>query len=304
MRDVIIIGGGPAGLSAAIWCGELGLKYCLIERSSELGGQLWLIHLPIKNYPGIPAVSSSEFLKNLVGSLHGDSTVRLGVDLSSIRLDPMSITIGDNEIIETRSIIIATGVRRRELGVPGEREFAGKGILASGAENPEAVTRHEVVIVGGGDAALENAVILSRYAGKVYVVHRGSEFSARPEFLETAKALTNVKFLPESIVEEFVGETKLAGVRVRNVSSAEVTEVPVTSALVRIGVVPNSELFRDLVATDRKSYIRTDSYCRTNVAGVFAVGDVACQLSPTIATATGTGATAAKVIYALHKGKL
>lgn len=296
MYDVIIIGGGPAGLSAAIWCGELGLKYCLIERSSELGGQLGLIHLPIKNYPGIPSISSAELLKNLVGSLHGDSSVRLGADVSDIRLDPLSLSIGDEERIETRSIIIATGVRRRELGVPGEREFKDKGILASGAENPEAVAGQEVVIVGGGDAALENAVILSPHAAKVHVVHRGSGFSARPEFLETAKGLINVKFLTESIVEEFTGENELAAVRVRNVSSGDVTSVPVTRALVRIGVVPNSELFRNFISTDSKGYIQTDSNCRTNLAGVFAIGDVACPVSPTIVTATGMGATAAKTI--------
>src|SRR5688572_9189655 len=135
MYDVIIIGGGPAGLSAAIWCGDLGLKYCLIEGASEPGGQLRLIHLPVKNYPGIPSISSSEFLKNLVGSLHGDSSVRLGADVSKFRLDPLSIYIGEDEILETRSLIISTGVRRRELGVRGERELTGKGIIASGARN-------------------------------------------------------------------------------------------------------------------------------------------------------------------------
>lgn len=304
MYDVIIIGGGPAGLSAAIWCGELGLKYCLIESSHELGGQLGLIHLPIKNYPGIPSISSAEFLKNLVGRLHGDSTVRLGTDVSNIHLDPLSISIGDGEIIETRSLIIATGVRRRELGVPGEREFVDKGILASGAGNPEAVTGNKVVIVGGGDAALENAVILAQHAAKVYVVHRGSAFSARPEFLETATALSNVDFLMESVVEAFIGKDVLTAVRVRDVRNGAIREIPATKALIRIGVVPNSELFRGLISTDSKGYIEIDRNYQTNVTGIFAIGDAANPVSPTIVTATGMGATAAKAIYALHNNDL
>lgn len=304
MFDVIIIGGGAAGLSAAIWCGDLGLKYCLVERSSELGGQLGSIHLPIKNYPGVPAISSVEMLKNFVGSLHGDSTVRLGVDVLGFHPDPVSISTGDGELIEAKTLIIATGVRRRELGVPGEREFAGKGILDSGSRCPEAVSAQNVIIVGGGDAALENAVILAPHAAKIYVVHRGRSLSARPEFLNKARTLKNIEFLLESVVESFVGDKELTAVRVRNLRNGEMLEIPASKAVIRIGVVPNTEMFRETLDTDRDGYIKIDSNCRTNVQGVFAVGDVAYPVSPTLATAAGTGATAAKTIYALHKSKL
>ena len=301
MFDVVIIGGGPAGLSAAIWCGELGLKYCLVERSPELGGQLGSIHLPIENYPGVPRISSAELLKNLVGSLQGDSTVRLGVDVFGLHLDPVSISTGDGERIEAKALIIATGIRRRELGILGEREFAGKGILDSGARDSEAVSAQNVVVVGGGDAAIENAVILAPYAAKIYVVHRGATFSARSEFLEKAQRLKNIVFLTEFVVESFVGDSELASVNVRNIIRNKTTEIFATRALIRIGVVPNTEMFRETLDTDRDGYIKIDSNCRTNVEGVFAIGDVAYPVSPTIATAAGTGATAAKSIYALHK---
>jgi thioredoxin reductase (NADPH) len=295
MFDVIIIGGGPAGLSAAIWCGDLGLKYCLIERSSEFGGQLDWIHLPIKNYPGVPSIGSTEFLKNLVSGLQGDSTLRLGIDVSGVQLEPLSISI-DEEPVEARSLILATGVRRRELGVPGEREFAGKGILSSGSQDPEAVSGQTVVIVGGGDAALENANILAPYAEKVFVVHRRTTFSARPEFVENAQARKNVEFLMGSVVESFIGDEELKAVRVLKTEESVTTQIPASKALIRIGVVPNSEAFRHIVTTDRSGYIEIDSTCRTNVEGIFAVGDVACPVSPTIATAVGMGATAAKGI--------
>ncbi len=296
MHDVIIIGGGPAGLSAAAWCGELGLKYCLIESSTTLGGQLGLIHLPIKNYPGIPSISSAAFLKNLVDKLDANSTIRLGAKIKKVSVDPISIEIEGSENLEAKALIIATGVRRRELGVPGEHEFVGKGILDSGSRDPSAVAGQTVVIVGGGDAAFENAVILSPHAAKVFVVHRGANFSARPQFLQTARSRKNVEFLTESVVESFIGDSELRTVQIQNLGDNMTTEISATRALVRIGVVPNSELFGNIVYTDRDGYIKIDSNCRTNVENIFAIGDVANPVSPTIATAAGTAATAAKAI--------
>jgi thioredoxin reductase (NADPH) len=299
MHDVIIIGGGPAGLVAAAWCGELGLKYLLVESSVALGGQLGWIHSDITNYPGIPSTTAVDLCDSLVKKLGPDSSVRLGANIERVSFDPISIEIADGEKLEAKSLIIATGVRRRELEVPGERELSGKGILESGSKDPKAVAGHNGVIVGGGDAALENAVILSHHAAKIYVVHRGAAFSARPQFLDAARSAGNVEFLTESIVEAFVGGDELTAVSVRDIRNGAIKEISATRGLVRIGVSPNSELFRDVVDVDAKGYIDIDSNCHTNIENVFAIGDVANPNAPTIVTAAGMGATAAKAVVAL-----
>lgn len=299
MHDVIIIGGGPAGLVAAAWCGELGLKYVLVERSHIASGQLGWIHSDITNYPGIPSTTAADLCDKLVKSLGPDWPVRLGANITCVSFDPISLEMADGEKLHAKALIIATGVRRLELEVPGERELSGKGILDSGSKDPNAVAGHNVVIVGGGDAALENAVILSPHAAKVYVVHRGAVFSARPQFLDAARSADNVEFLTESVVEAFVGVDALTAVRVRDIRNGAINEIAATRALVRIGVVPNSELFWDVIDVDAKGYIEIDSSCQTNIESVFAIGDVANPTAPTIVTAAGMGATAAKAAFAL-----
>ncbi len=297
--DIVIIGSGPAGITAAMWADELGLSAALIDRRNEHGGQLLSIHNPIDNYPGIRVSNGTEFRDRLIDQLSRRTFKQmLGVDVKSIDPATLSVGFGDNDPISARSIIVATGVRRRTLGVPGEAEFRGKGIIESGKRHEHDVTGKRVVIIGGGDAALENALILGRRALAVTLIHRRSEFSARTGFIDAAERLSNVSKIMSATVESFVGDDdRVRGVRVRSADGNEVTEISADVVLIRIGVEPVTELVRDAVETDHAGYIVVDSAGRTSVRGLYAVGDCANPVSPTISSAAGMAVTAVKSIY-------
>jgi thioredoxin reductase (NADPH) len=294
--EVLIIGGGPAGISAAIWCRELGLASVLLERGEQLGGQLLWTHNPVSNYPGIRA-PNGRAVRDLFVSGLDNSMVRLGAEVSSIDVGLRRVELADGEAIAADAIILAMGVRRRKLDVPGEDEFEGRGILASGAAERDVVKGATVVIAGGGDAALENAVILAERAKRVIVVHRGERFRAREEFVTAAANARNVEFRMQSFVKRFVGDRRLSGVEVVAAAGADVEVIGASFALVRIGVVPNTEMLREQIAMDDAGHITTDVRCRTSCRSILAAGDVTAADSATIGTAVGMGATAARTAY-------
>jgi thioredoxin reductase (NADPH) len=293
--DVVVIGGGPAGLSAAGWCTELGLSAVLLERGSDIGGQLHSIYGPIENYLGRRAENGGEMLRYFRESVaRFDFVRRIGSEAISIDLPARSVVLGDGDKIAFRCLILATGVRRRRLGVPGEQEFREKGIIESGMRDRELVTGKKVVIVGGGDAAIENALILSELASSVTVVHRRTDFRARDEMLRKIDARGNVEFSLGSEVTKITGEGELSAVEVTDTASGRTRQLPADVVLIRIGVEPNSELVREIVELDANGYVATDALSESSADGIFAVGDVANPVSPTLSTAAGTGATAAK----------
>lgn len=296
-QDVIIIGGGPAGISAAIWCAELGLTATLIEENNSLGGQLSSIFNPIVNYPGILKTSATElsaaFSRQIASSQINLVSRRLVVDAD---LDRKIVWTDDGSQFSARAIILATGVTRRKLSVEGEDKFHGKGILRSGAGEKALVSGKDVVIVGGGDAALENAVILSEYARHVTVIHRRSEYAARNEFVEHAKSLSNVTFQLNTTVQSFGGDEHLGNVVLKQEGSEQPFLLSADFALIRIGVMPNTAWLRNQMELDPDGYIQISADGSTSVENVFAAGDVTDAFSPTIASAIGAGATAAKNI--------
>ena len=298
--DVLIIGGGPAGLSAFLWCSELGMSSMLIEESAEFGGQLLSIYNPITNYLGRSAANGREMLTHFLeqlGELNSSSVCSSRV----VSIDPneLSATLSDGRIISSHAIILATGVRRRRLGIPGESEFAGRGILESGAKEKASVAGKRVAIVGGGDAALENALILAEHAEKVFVIHRRDEFTARPEFVSKAQENARIKFVLSSEIDQITGGDQLRSISVRDLNTSSKREIVLDNLLVRIGVEPNSGLVKGIADLDDRGYIEVDRLCRTSHPKVFAVGDVSNPISPTLASATGSAAAAAKAIYSL-----
>ncbi len=295
--DVAIIGAGPGGLSAALWCDELGLSSIVYESSARPGGQLLWTHNPIENYLGVKAANGSEMLE-LFLNYFGDRPLRLeyGRRVTSLDPDTLILTFEDGAAVSARAIVIATGVGRRDPGIDGLARFAGKGLLESGKKEAEFSRGKVAVVVGGGDAAFENAIILSEVAKRVYLIHRRDTFTARQEFISKATSDPAIEILTNSEVAGVQGEDLLESVLVRDRVSGVARSIPAGALIFRIGVTPNSVIFREFLKTDQKGYLNVDSSCRTSVEGIYAVGDVANPVAPTIATAAGMGATSAKSI--------
>jgi len=305
MHDVLIIGAGPAGLAAALWCDELGLDTLLLEQSETVGGQLLSIYNPIENYPAVSAKNGREFLALLSDKVDAaDFDLWTNTAIESIDLKAKRVVLQSAEQLQSISIIIATGVRRRQLGIPGETEFAGRGILESATRDREQLAGKDICIVGGGDAAAENALLLADICPTVTVVHRGRTLRARREFTEQMVGHHSITIFPESVVARILGGAQVEAVEILRKDALKPFQMAVQGVLVRIGVEPNTELFREQLTVNEQNYVVVNGEQETKVANVFAIGDVANPLAPTISGATGAGATAAKVIASrLNKRK-
>jgi thioredoxin reductase (NADPH) len=297
--DVVIIGGGPAGISAAVWCADLGLSCVVLERERKPYGQLHWIHNPIRNYLGVRARNGADLIERFDETVTSwNIRIETETVVENIDCKRRAITLGGDREISARALFIATGVRRRKLGVPGEDRFAGKGILTSGAGERESVKGKRVVVVGGGDAAAENALLLADFAAQIYLIHRRDRLTARPEFRQAVESRVNIDTILESEVIELTGSHRLEHVEIKG-PEGSITRLPADHFIARIGVDPNSELVASQVDLDENSYILVDAESHTSTEAVYAIGDVANPASPTISTATGTGATAAKSAFAL-----
>lgn len=297
MHDVIIIGAGPAGLSAAFWCDELGLDTLVLEQADEIGGQLHRVHNPIKNYLGVKTRSGAELLELFTRDVDAaDFDLWTGTVIDSIDLRAKRITLRSGETLQAISIIIATGVRPRELGIPGEKEFSGKGIIESGTRDRDLFAGKDVCVVGGGDAAVENALVLAESCATVTLVHRGKKLRARREFAQRVQPNNRITVFTESVVTRIMGDAEVEAVEIQRKGGLKPFQLAVRGVLIRIGVEPNTNLFREQLQVDEKGYVGVNSEQETSVPMVFAAGDVTNPLAPTISGATGAGATAAKVI--------
>ncbi len=297
MHDVIIIGAGPAGLSTAFWCDELGLDALVLEQAEQIGGQLHRVYNPIENYLGLKTKNGKELLDIFsadVDSADFDLWTRTAI--TSVDLKAKRLSLASGESLQSISIVLATGVRPRELGVPGEKEFAGKGMIESAARDRELFAGRDVCVVGGGDAAVENALLLAEVCPTVTLVHRGRKLRARPEFVEKLQSVHCITVFTESVLTRIIGDDKVVAVEIQRKQGLKPFQVAVGGVLIRIGVEPNTELFKDQLETDEKGFLLVNSQQETRIPMVFAVGDVSNPLAPTVSGATGSGATAAKVI--------
>jgi thioredoxin reductase (NADPH) len=297
MHDVLIIGAGPAGLSAARWCDELGLDTLVLEQNQEVGGQLLSVHNPIENYLGVQAANGRELRDRFVEQTKDcDFDLWTQVEISNVDLKARRVALRSGEELQAISIIIASGLRRRKLGIPGEDEFVGRGIVESGARDRDQVKGKDVCVIGGGDAAAENALLLAEVCPTVTLVHRGRQLSARREFAEQLHANHCITVFKESIVRRIIGNESVEAVEIERGGAIKPFQMAVQGVIVRIGFQPNTDLFRDQIDLDERGYVQVNATQETSLTNVFAVGDVSNPLAPTIAGAVGAGATAAKVI--------
>ncbi len=291
--DVIIVGGGPAGLAAGLYAARMNLRTVLLERG-PLGGQLLNTEL-IEDYPGFESILGAELAEKM-----GEHARKFGLDIRDFA--PVAgievaedgtkvVRLEDGSEVRAPALILAAGGLPRKLGVPGEVEFAGRGVSYCAVCDGAFFKGQELAVVGGGDAALEEGDFLTRYASRVHVIHRRDQFRAQPVLQERARANPKIAFILNAQVQEITGDGQVSSVRY--VQDGESKELPVGGVFIFVGFLPNSDLVGSHVDHDSAGYLLTDRDMQTSIPGLWAVGDVRAQLTKQIATAVGDGTTAA-----------
>ena len=290
--DVIIVGGGPAGLAAALYTARMDLSTVVLDRG-PLGGQLLNTEL-VEDYPGFDSILGSELAVKM-----GEHARRFGVEVRDFEPVKDIDVEGNNKVVRLESgeelrapaLIMAAGGLPRYLEVPGEKEFWGRGVSYCAVCDGAFFKGQELAVIGGGDAAVEEGEFLTRYASKVYIVHRRSELRAQPILADRARANPKIEFIFDAHVKEIAGDNKVHLIRYEQ--HGQEKELAVGGVFIFVGFVPNSALLKVHVDHDEGGYITTDRNMQTSVPGIWAVGDVRSQLTKQIATAVGDGTTAA-----------
>jgi thioredoxin reductase (NADPH) len=294
LYDTIIIGGGPAGLTAALYCGRARLKTLLLEKATT-GGQAATTDV-IENYPGFPeGINGYELtLKMRQQAEEFGTEIREIKPVNSLETDgDVKLVITDDETLRTKSLIIASGVEARTLGVPGEEEFRGRGVSYCATCDGAFYRDKSVAVIGGGNAAVEEAVFLTKFASKVYIVHRRSELRADRIVQERALANDKIEVVWDSHLKKILGNDKVHEIVVENKNTHERSEISVDGVFFYIGSVPNTTFCEGFIDLDGRDFILTDEKLQTNVAGVFACGDCRANQLKQVAVAVGEGALAA-----------
>jgi len=294
IRNVIVIGGGPAGYTAALYAARADLEPLVIE-GFAFGGQL-MITSDVENYPGFKdGILGPELMQEFRTQAERFGAEYLTDDVTRVDFSerPFRVYVGDDEYT-AETVVVATGATARQLGLPSEQSLQGKGVTYCAVCDAAFYRDKEVVVVGGGDSAMEEAIFLTKFANRVTIVHRREEFRASSIMLERARGNDRIEFVPNAIVDEVLGDQKMTGVRLRDTQTDELSELLAEGLFVAIGHDPNTKLFIDWLDHDDAGYLVTKpGSTETNIPGVFAVGDVQDHVYRQAVTAAGSGSMGA-----------
>ncbi len=306
--DIAIIGGGPAGLTAALYAGRSKVRSVILEGKAP-GGQLLNTDL-IEDYPGYLSITGGELAVQMT-----EQATHFGADMviaqvNRIRLEPDGMKVIETDEGEWRApaVIVTAGGNPRKLDVPGEEEFAGRGVSYCAVCDGAFFQGEHLAVVGGGDAAVEEAVFLTRYASRVSIIHRREDFRAQPILIEEARHHPKIDFVLNTVVDSIEGDGRVTHMKLHNLLSGEATDFVVGGVFIFIGFIPNTGLVDQHVAHDGGGYYTTDPMTMmTSVPGIFAAGDVRSQLTRQVTTAVGDATTAtiaaSKWVEEWHKGR-
>ncbi|MFH1689697.1 MAG: thioredoxin-disulfide reductase [Candidatus Eisenbacteria bacterium] len=290
--DVIVIGAGPAGLTAGIYAGRARLKTLVLEGLMP-GGQV-VVTSHIENYPGIGPTTGTELIAAMTEQMSSFGAELKTAEASSIEVkgDGFVVTAGSGTF-ETRTVIAASGTAYKKLGVPGEAEFLGRGVSYCATCDGPLYKDLEIAVVGGGDSALQEALYLTTFARKVYLIHRRDEFRAVPILQERVRDNDKIECFCSCVVERITGANGVDAIEIKNVKTGEQATHPVAGVFLFVGLVPRTEFLGGVVDAAPDGFILTNDDMKTNVRGILAAGDCRAKLLRQIATAVGDGATAA-----------
>lgn len=297
MYDLAILGGGPSGLTAGMYAGRANLKTIVVDKGLP-GGQMQNT-LEIENYPGYKSITGPQ-----LSELYYEHMLEFGAEWKQAEVVDVDlagsvkkIILAGGETITAKALIIATGTQPKKLNVPGERELVGRGVSYCATCDGAFFRNKHVIVVGGGDSAVEEGIFLTRFAAQVTIVHRRDQLRAAPILQQRAFANDKIRFVWDTIVEEIVGENRVTQVKLKNMKTGEVSHLDADGVFIYIGYLPNTGFLQATGLLNANGYIDTDGTMATKIPGVFAAGDVRETYLRQIVTAAGDGAVAAMSAY-------
>lgn len=295
--DVMIIGGGPAGMSGLLWCNSLALRAVLLEQADELGGQMLQMFHRVIDYPGLIADSGRALRDHFQAQLSElQLNYRTGIKLEKINLRERTLLCNGEQLM-SRAMILATGARKRRLGIPGENQYTiQSGVSFSATRDHGLYAGKKVCVIGGGDSAVENSLILSRVCPHVILIHRSDDFRARAEWFQAAQQTPNITILTCSKAKAIEGGDRVERLILEDTHSGQLKVIETEGVFIRAGIAPNTEAFRGQIELDESGYIKANQRQQTSLEWVYAAGDVCKPVCLSVATAVGHGAIAAKDI--------
>src|SRR5262245_5643608 len=295
-HDVIIIGGGPAGMSALTWCHSLGLRGLLLEQAPELGGQMLQMFHRVLDYPGLIAENGREMRDHFAAHLDElQLEYRTSCKIAEVNLRERRARC-DGQWLQALSIIIATGARKRRLGIPGEDKFEIRGVSFSATRDHSLYAGKKVSVIGGGDSAVQGGLILASICPSVTLIHRSDKYRARPDWLKQAQENPRITIIDKAEAKAIEGGERVERLIVEDTRTGEIKIIDTEGVFIRVGVAPNTEMLRGQIEMDEAGFIKTDQRQRTSVEMVYAAGDVCRPACLSVATAVGQGAISAKGI--------